>query len=400
MLDNRIQTYMSSHSSNSYHKSLPEIWFDGRNIGRQQGTGVHHYAINHNNILKEIGFDTAWLLENIENVPPQNSLLRLVKALFSKSPNISNRIKSDWGDAYLAHDLYRIAHVHYRYHKNLLRLNPKSPPEIMHWTYPLPLLMEGCRNIVTIHDLIPLTHPHLTRINPIRFSKLIKDLIENSVHFLTVSETVRQQMISLFSLPENRIETLYQPVEFDEKIRNSIKNAPQIAPENSFLFYGRVENRKNINRLLEAHALSGTKTPLIIIGPDGDDRPNCTPRSPSSRIIRLPWSNRLSLLRTLKEAKGLLFPSLAEGFGLPIIEAMSLGVPVLTSRGGATEEIAGNAALLCNATDTANLASTIAQLDSLPLAHRTSIIKYGRERATFFSKESYKKRIYSMRGYF
>lgn len=369
------------------------MWFDGRNIGRDNGTGVHYYALNHSDCIKKIGFNTAWILENTETIRPQSSVFRLVKALLSQSPNVSKKFVSNWGNSYLSRDLYRIAHVHYRYHRRILKLHTDSPPDIMHWTYPLPILMQGCKNIVTVHDLIPITHPHLTRIDPIYLRHLIYDLIENSVHFVTVSETVRQQMLDLFSLPSDRVTTLYQPVEFNNDIKEYIKNAPQIAPENSFLFYGRIEHRKNIERLLDAHALSRTKTPLVLIGPDGDDKPDCSPRTFSSKIIRLPWSNRFSVLRTLKEAKALLFPSLAEGFGLPIIEAMSLGVPVLTSRGGSTEEIAGGASLLCDATDIIGMANSISRLDTLPSAERVQIVQSGVARAKFFSSESYQKRM-------
>ena len=390
---------MPASQTISSYPSSQEIWFDGRNIGRENGTGVHYYATNHNNLMKEIGFRTAWLLENTRNAPPQPAIQRFIKAIFTLQPLISDKFQSEWGQAHLAHDLYRIAHVHYQYHKKILKLSPNNPPNIMHWTYPLPILMEGCRNVVTIHDLIPLTHPHLTKINPVRFHNLVQDLIDTNAYFATVSDTVRQQMLSLFNLNPDRISTLYQPVHFNTLTKTSIENAPRIAPPNSFVFYGRIEHRKNIERLLDAHALSGTKTPLVLIGPHGDDKPNCTPRNITSQIIHLPWSNRFSLLRTLKEAKALLFPSLAEGFGLPIIEAMSLGVPVLTSYGGATEEIAGQAALLCKATDTIELTKAIKYLDALTLPERTRMIRSGLKRSLFFSNDSYRKRLDSFKGY-
>lgn len=379
----------------SSHRSHSTIWFDGRNIGRRNGTGVQYYAINHSNVTRELGYSTAWLLENVEGYSSLSIASRIIAALLSRAPTISNMFQSVWGDAFLANDLYRVAHLHYRYHKRLLRLTPLSPPDIMHWTYPLPLFMEGCQNVVTIHDIIPLTHPSLTGIDPTRFRRILSSLIESPVHFVAVSETVRNQIINLLSVHPDRITTLYQPVEFSKQVRNSISNAPRIAPADSFVFYGRIEHRKNIERLLEAHALSGTKTPLILIGPDGDDRPNYKPYGSSSQVIRLPWSNRFSLLRTLQESKALLFPSLAEGFGLPIIEAMSLGVPVLTSRGGVTEEISGNAAMLCDATNIVEMANCINILDQLSENDKKRMIKAGLERAKFFSSNLYKRNISS-----
>lgn len=371
-----------------------EIWLDGRNISRSSGTGIYHYAVNQWSALEEIGFRAAWLLEDTTGLPAYSIFQRVIHSIFSYAPPITASFQSQWGKAHLAKDLYRIAHLHYHSRGRILKLRPLTPPNIMHWTCPLPLYMEGCRNVVTIHDLIPLTHPNLTRIDKNRFYHLIKDLIKYSFEFITISETVRQQMFDFFSIPEKQITTLYQPVEFDDRTIEKIKNAPQIVPPNSFIFYGRIEHRKNIERLLTAHALSKTNTPLVIIGPDGDDKPNCTPRGPTSTIIRLPWSERLSLLRSLIEAKALLFPSLAEGFGIPIIEAMSLGTPVLTSQGGSTEEIADDAAYLCPPTgDITKLVQGISYLDKISPEERNCIVQRGRERAKAFSMLRYTENL-------
>jgi glycosyltransferase involved in cell wall biosynthesis len=88
----------------------------------------------------------------------------------------------------------------------------------------------------------------------------------------------------------------------------------------------------------------------------------------------------------------LLFPSLAEGFGLPIVEAMSLGTPVLTSRGGATEEIAGGAALLVNPIDVAAIADGIHLLATMPDI-RNRLSAAGRQRAANFTTARFAQRI-------
>lgn len=368
----------------------PTIWLDGRHIGRSGGTGVYRYALElYNTLQRNDDFTVSWLLESGPKAQPRPGFWRFLKAITAQRPAIRAFHHPKWGDAYLARDLYRIAHVHYRYHRRLLSIRPPHPPTIMHWTFPLPVIMEGCINIVTVHDLIPITHPHLTGINTQRFTALLQALIEKNVHFVTVSETVRQQMLSHFALSPERVTTLYQSVSFDDATRQAIKKAPQIAPSDSFLVYGRVEKRKNIERILEAHARSQTKTPLVIIGPDGDDHPDCTPRGPTSQVIRLPWSDRLSLLRTLSEAKALLFPSLAEGFGLPIIEAMALNVPVITSRGGVTEEIAGGAALLVDPYDVSDITKKIIALDYLNQRDKGNLLITGYKNASRFNANIY-----------
>ncbi|UMM64354.1 glycosyltransferase family 4 protein [Aristophania vespae] len=372
------------------------VWLDGRNIGRTGGTGIHYYALGLQHALESKAISTSWLLEQTEDYKPRPPFWRLMQALLGQAPKVGANLTTPWGSAHLARDLYRIAHVHYRHRKHLLTMRvtpPLSPPSVMHWTSPLPIYLEGTRNVVTIHDIIPLTHPNLTGIDPQRFERLLRDLMAKDTYFVTVSETVRQQILTHFSLAPERITTLYQSVGFDEKTRRAIKEAPSIAPAGSFLIYGRVEHRKNIETLLEAHALRGTSTPLVIIGPDGDDRPDCTPRSSTSNVIRLPWSSRLSLLRTLSEAKALLFPTKAEGFGLPIIEAMALNTPVLTSKGGVTEEIAGKAAILADPDDVHALAESIKMLDQLSSEKRHNLVKAGQERAAFFHPEPYAHRV-------
>lgn len=371
------------------------IWLDGRNITRAEGTGVYRYASDLFKTIKKINYSPSWLLEETQTtLSSRKTFLRFIQAILAFPPYITpNSFTSPWGKAYLGRDLYRVAHIHYKYHHRLLRLKPATPPAIMHWTYPLPILIEGSQNIVTIHDLIPLTHPHLTGINSEIYKQLIRDLIKENTHFITVSESVRQDLLKYFSLPAENITTLYQTIDIDETLLEAMTTAPQIAPAHSFLFYGRIEHRKNLEALLEAHALSQSKTPLVIIGPAGEDAPDCSPRSSTSKIIRLPWSERLSLLRTLSEAKALLFPSLAEGFGIPIIEAMTLGIPVLTSKGGATEEIAGNAALLCSPDDIPSLASAISYLDHLSAEERTKYANKGKRRASDFNAETYAQKL-------
>ncbi|WP_163364639.1 glycosyltransferase, partial [Escherichia coli] len=83
---------------------------------------------------------------------------------------------------------------------------------------------------------------------------------------------------------------------------------------------------KNLDRLAAAHAASGTALPLVVVGPQvpGEARLEATLRA-CPALIRVPWVPRAELLGMMRRARALLFPSLAEGFGLPIVEAMALG---------------------------------------------------------------------------
>ncbi|MBE7730091.1 glycosyltransferase family 4 protein [Komagataeibacter sp. FXV3] len=347
------------------------IWLDSRNVGRTGGTGVATYARGLQECLVSMGFQTRYLWDhNPDKVETHTEravqrILRVFRAL-AFVRRIRNGYRKPSGEQYpFVPDLYRSTHIHFRRCRHLLRLRTPTPPAIMFWTYPLAVIVENTVNVVTIHDLIPLTHPDLTGIRPDFLRSLLMQLVRRADVVVTVSETVRQQIMDRLDVPADRVINLYQLAGVSQHERQQLVNAPQVAPQGCFVCIGRVEKRKNIERLVDAHARSGTRRPLVLLGPDGDDAPDFTPRTPQQQIIRIPWCSRLSLLRTLADAHALLFPSLAEGFGLPIIEAMALGVPVLTSRGGATEEIAGQAAVLVDAYDIQDITRGIRVLDDM-----------------------------------
>lgn len=369
------------------------VWLDGRNR-RSGGTGVQSYARALGETLSDLGISSRVLQE--QDGGRSSGVAGFLRAVSGQMPPLRPDIEGDP----VGGNLYRIAHIRYRLLRRLSVIRSPAclaPPRIMHWTSPLPLRLRGARNVVTIHDLIPLTHPELTGVDPSRYACLIRELLDSADGIATVSDVVRQEIISRFGISPDRIDNLYQPVCCDDALRAEIARAQPVVPDGGFLFVGRVEARKNIDRLLRAHALSHSTRPLALVGPDGDDHPDCSARGPSSRILRIPWCDRLRLLRTIAGAHAVLFPSLAEGFGLPVIEAMALDTPVLTSRDGATEEIAGDAALLVDPCDEKDIAAGISALDN-PVtgpALRQSLKERGRLRAQFFSRESFSTRLRS-----
>lgn len=359
-----------TYAGNDDRQSLSDltVWLDSRNIGRSGGTGVATYVQGVQTCLTRMGFHVQYLWDHDPadgSTPPNSSWQRIVRFLKACLPvRLIRRQQEDiTGRSYpYISDIYRIAHIHFQIWKRLLWLHGTQPPDIMFWTYPLPVLVKNTINIVTVHDLIPITHPHLTGINPRRLQRLLTQLVAQADIVVTVSETVRQQIIEIFDIPASRVVNLYQLAGVTATERQQLATAPVVAPAGCFICIGRVEKRKNIERLVEAHARSGTERPLVLLGPDGDDMPDFNPRTPCQQVIRVPWCSRESLLRSLANAHALVFPSLAEGFGLPIVEAMALGVPVMTSRGGATEEIADGAALLVDPYDVQDIADVIGRL--------------------------------------
>lgn len=372
------------------------VGIDGRNIGRSNGTGVATYS----SVLAWTCVQRGWQAERVidaapdEAVRPIHSLKARLRRFLSAVPR-SRRATSfifDGDRAWLSSDLFRIAHVHFGMWRRVLNLHMADPPAVMHWTYPLPLHLPGVPNVVTIHDLIPLLAPGLTDIAAARMERLLHATISKAACVVTVSETVRADIVRRLGVAPDRVVNLYQAVDLCEPVHD----LPVPCPPGSFLCVGSIERRKNIGRLIAAHGRSGSRRMLVLIGPDGDQAAaelaalSTHPRP--DRVLRLPWIARPALVLAMRCARALVFPSLAEGFGLPIAEAMTLGIPVITSRGGATEEIAGGAALLVDPLDIGELADAIASLDHDDgLCARLATA--GRVRARLFSVEAYGERL-------
>lgn len=300
--------------------------------------------------------------------------------------------------AWSARDLFRLAQIRVDMHRRLLNVAVATPPAIMHWTTPLPLAMRGAANVYTIHDLIPMLHPGLTDTDPVRYARILGLVAARASHIVTVSEASRADIVAQLGVPPDRVTVTYQPLDLPAAVGPPPRTG-------HMLFCGTIEPRKNLLRLIAAHRASGTGAPLILAGPDGwrageqlqgaPVRPLEEQGSKPGGVWRAPWLPRPALLDLLRGARALLFPSLAEGFGLPIAEAMALGVPVLTSAGGATAEIAGGAALLVDPTDAAAIAAGITALD-----HdgdlRGRLIAAGLQRAAAFTPEACMRRLAPM----
>jgi glycosyltransferase involved in cell wall biosynthesis len=306
------------------------VGLDTRNTALPFGTGVASYAVTLAGICQHIGFAPKYLT----TWPVRSKLSR-----FAHAAKAGMKIGQDFS----APDIYRVAQCHFNLYRRPMRLLMDDPPELMHWTYPLPLFIARCKNIVTVHDLIPLHQPQLTGIDGDRLRRLLRALFSQFDGIVTVSEAVRREIIHEFGVPSARVETIYPAADLGVLSQQ----AQPICPPGSFIMAGSVEARKNIRRVIAAYKRSGVTAPLVIIGPDGEGA-SAELAGMGPDIIRIPYVSRGQLLRSMQQARAILFPSLAEGFGLPIVEAFALGVPVMTSLGGATEEIAGGAALLVN----------------------------------------------------
>lgn len=298
-------------------------------------------------------------------------------------------------EGFSRHDLFRLAQAFFTLHDRLLPVRVAGPSGIMHWSYPVPLRMVGWRNLYTVHDAIPLVHPELSPIDGVRHRRLLRRIAVDADALVTVSRFAAQEVATALDLTPDRVIDCSQPVAVpatggDGPLPAGLKRAQYL------LVCGSVEPRKNVTRIAAAYRTSGTAMPLVVAGPDGW-RSHAIARELDATpgLIRLPYQSRASMIALLAQARALLMPSLAEGFGLPVAEAMALGTPVVTSSTGALAETAGHAALLVDPLNTEAIAAAIAAIAHDDALYR-GLSRAGRERARLFDAPMFARRLHGL----
>jgi glycosyltransferase involved in cell wall biosynthesis len=210
--------------------------------------------------------------------------------------------------------------------------------------------------VVMVHDLRPISHPERS-LQSLYFRSWVPPLLRAARHVLTNSRFTAGEIQRCTGLPAERISVI--PLGYDvEAFRPG--PLPSSSKQNPYLLHvGQAYPHKNLRRLIQAFAQVVPAYPelsLVLVG-----KPHAT-ESPQLRAIvaelgmqrRVEFRSYVSaseLPDLYRRALAFVFPSLWEGFGLPVLEAMACGTPVITSAGSGTEEVAGGAALLVDPVD-------------------------------------------------
>jgi glycosyltransferase involved in cell wall biosynthesis len=231
------------------------------------------------------------------------------------------------------------------YQTHFSRLLKQSEATLLFSPVPEAPLFIRCPFIVTVHDVIPLHFPSASPRLTTYFRSYVPFLLRRAHHIVCDSEATAKDLVSFYHLPMTKITVI--PLAYDvEHFR------PQgLSQSNYFLCIARHDPHKNLARVLLAFdALMDKDIELWIAGPSTAFTPNLkkliAENGLQSRVRFLDYLPYSHLPSLLEQSLALVFPSLWEGFGLPVLEAMACGTPVITSSLSSLPEVAGDAALL------------------------------------------------------
>jgi glycosyltransferase involved in cell wall biosynthesis len=392
--------------------AAPRVLIDGFNLALKHGTGIKTYTMLLDQALRSRGADASFLFGY--DLPPQEDPL-LGEVQFHNDPverpktrlYLIRRKALTWGKAALnsappikrvpsnavvvtgpsngprpleralnGKCLYAAAWQRSVYFGKFLDARAPETFDALHMTYPIPLRVKGAgRKIVTIHDLIPLRLPYTTTDDKAELLRRHRIWAAEADLIFTVSEFSKADIVELLDVDPERVAVTHQPSRFaplaDDEAEEQVKTLWRydLEPQGYMLFVGAIEPKKNLGRLLKAYADADVDKPMVVIGPRGwmwqdeigwlldNERPEL------KRKIRFLDHVPVEDLRfILSGALAAAMPSLYEGYGLPLVEAMGFGVPLLASRSSSLPEVAEDAAVYVDPFDVRDLRDAIERL--------------------------------------
>jgi glycosyltransferase involved in cell wall biosynthesis len=255
--------------------------------------------------------------------------------------------------------------------------------DVFHAQFIVPPFLK-CKTVTTIPDI---AYEHVPQFFPARqrawLTLLVRESAKRADHIITVSEYSKRDLVDTYGVSHEKITVTYEGAgeEFLPLDREKAKEdlARKYGINGEFILYlGRLQARKNLARLVESYAKvrkSGLRHKLVLAG-----KPDSLFQPVLSRIRELKLENDVVMPGYVQAedvptffnaAEVFVYISYYEGFGLPIMEAMACGTPVITSRGSSLEEVAGDGALLVDPMDEASIAEALTGvLSDANLRHR------------------------------
>lgn len=221
------------------------------------------------------------------------------------------------------------------------------------------------REVVTVHDLTYELHAETVSADSLAYRTLVRRSLDRGAHVLTLTEVGAVAVRDFYGLPADRVTAA--PLGVDEVWADAGPLAPADAgrlglPDRYLVFVGSLDPRKNLPRLVAAHAAARAADPdvpaLVLAGPAGRERG----LDEAAGVVRTGWLSDAELRGLVSGSAGLVLPSLDEGFGLPVLEALACGRPVLAADLPALREVAGVEGRYVDPLDTDAIAAGVVDL--------------------------------------
>ena len=287
---------------------------------------------------------------------------------------------------------------HHRFEQWLLGLElPHRELDVLHSPDFIPPFQNGFRSVITIHDLAFLLYPHFQTKESARYYGQIDQAVQRADHIIAVSETTKNDTCRLLGVSESKVTVIYEAAHpglrpIDREVALQHVRARFDVPPDYILFVSTIEPRKNVAGLLRAYRRLRDdykiSHDLVLAGARGwlsDEVYALVDEldlSAHCRFLGPVTSDDLVYL--YNAATCLVHPAFYEGFGLPPLEALACGTPVIVSNVGSLPEVVGDAALLVDPNDTDALAVALRRILTDPDL-RVALRSKGLVRAARFS---------------
>jgi glycosyltransferase involved in cell wall biosynthesis len=324
------------------------VGVNARVLGKPEPTGVGRYTSRLlDGLCSQFGDEAEFVLFGLDEAPPALSHYDCLRTAPEPAPHSGLRAHV-WEQIRFPLSLRN-------YDLDVLHTPAGAPP------------LTGIPSVATIHDISPIVHPEWFSTKYVALYRMLTaHAVRTTDRIVTVSEFARDEIVARYPSTKAKTVAIHNgvtPRDWDEG------ESVDALARDFLLFVGAMNPRKNLRTLVESYREYRERTDdpldLALAGPDRDVFASSDlPQTVGVHTLGFVPETQLTWL--YRNATAFVFPSLYEGFGLPILEAMSAGTPVITSDRGAMAEVAGDAALLADPDDSTALANALARVTTEP----------------------------------
>lgn len=357
-----------------------KIAIDVRTISKPR-SGVGHYVTNLIRELQAIDGENGYLLISNDGA---------YEAEFAPRGNFENYRTRISNENHLVGDLWENLWL-----PGMLR---KRGVDVFHGpAFMIPLRLPAMRAVVTIHDIVAFVKPETVPLKYAMYMRLLINLVARKAdRIIAPSQSTKMDLVNMLRIPEERIRVVHEAVSGrfhpagEDSVRGEVKRRFGIR-DRYMLFVGNLEPRKNLVRLLRAFEAArgrlGGAYQLVVCGKKGwlyKDILRAFHEVNKGDIILTNYVSGDDLVKLYQGADMFVFPTLYEGFGLPVLEAMACGAPVINSNVSSLPEISEDASILIDPLDVESISEAMVRL-AFSESLRADLREKGLLRAAEFS---------------